>query len=234
VKKALAACATILILVAIMTFFWHLHFVRKGGGGGTVLWNSETAYFFLYDCDDGFVFTVPEYLAEPIREYFRAPALPLNRKCVLSVLRVSQSRFERHDQELEEYVDFDFFTPIDDAIYAHGPGGMYKWNHGKFEELSKDEESRLGGEQSLWKLQEFTSVNGWSKRLIRGTSVGETPAAVKFSVEVNPQTTLLVKGGNPVSIDLQTAEKSSKRIWYHEQNTEWVTPWAYHQLFQGQ
>jgi hypothetical protein len=231
VKKAFITCATILISVALANYFWHLHFVRKDDGGGTVLWNSEAAYFFLYDSDDGFVFTVPEYFGELIREYFRAPALPLNRKCVLSVFRVSQSGFERNDQELDEYVGFDFFTPINGDIYAHGPGGMYKWNQGKFEEIPENEALKLGGEQSLSE-QEFTSVNGWSKRFIRGTLAGEAPDVVKFSVEVNPRTMLLVKGTNPVSIDLQRADGKAQRIWYHEQKTEWVTPWAYRRLFE--
>jgi hypothetical protein len=68
-KKIIAAIVLILAAALLAAPFAKLHFIRKGGGGGTVLWNSEGAYLFLYDCDDGFVFKVPEYLAEPINQY---------------------------------------------------------------------------------------------------------------------------------------------------------------------
>jgi hypothetical protein len=161
---------------------------------------------------------------------FRAPTLPLNRKCILNVLRVTQSKVERHEQELKGSVDVDYFTPIDAAIYADCPGGMCKWDGEKFELVPKEEESRLGGYQTLSK-HEFTGVNGWSERWIRGTTVGEAPAAVKFSVEVNPRTTLLVNGTNPVHIDLQRADGTSQRIWYHEQRTRLVSGATYKRVF---
>jgi hypothetical protein len=61
-------CCLVLLVLPLILKFGQLHFIREDGGGGTVLTNE--AYFFMYDCPGGFVFSVPEYLAEPIREYF--------------------------------------------------------------------------------------------------------------------------------------------------------------------
>jgi hypothetical protein len=121
---------------------------------------------------------------------------------------------ERHDLELTGSAGYNFFAPIDGAIYVDCPGGMCKWNGEKFEQVPKEEELRPGGDQNL-SNQEFTGVNGWSKRWIRGTMVGEAPAALKFSAEVNPRTTLLVNGTNPAGTKVTGNECWLRRSTQH-------------------
>jgi hypothetical protein len=102
-KKRVKAILAIVVLLAVVVLAWawnfaELHFIREDGGGGTVLWNADEAYLFVYDFPDGFVLTIPQYFAEPIREYFHAPVIPVDSKRILTVLHVTSSGMDRHSQ----------------------------------------------------------------------------------------------------------------------------------------
>jgi hypothetical protein len=231
VATKIVIVAVLIIIAGVCAWnFWvgGLHFIRADGGGGSVLWNGDEAYLFVYDCSDGFVLSILEYLTEPIREYFYAPAIPADSKCVLTVVRVTSSGVERHFQEFEGGIDH--FTPLGGRIYAHCPGGVCKWNGDKFELITEEEERNIGGYPPLSE-EEFSNVNGWSRRWIRGTFVGQTTPPFEFSIGLNKGSTLLVKGSNPVSVDLQRSNTGSERIWYHEQRTRWVSRATYARVF---
>jgi hypothetical protein len=228
--KKMTAIAILLALtvIAVALYFAKQHFIREGGGGGAVLWNPDEAYLFMYDCPDGFLMTGPELLAEPIREYFNAPAMPAEGKCFLTVLRVTRSGMERHVQEFETSIDD--FTPLDGAIYAHCPGGMCKWNGDKFQLITHDEEQRVGGFPHLSE-GEFSNVNGWSERWIRAAFDDQKMDPFKLSITINSSTALLVSGSNPVSVDVKRPNGTTERVWYHKQHTRWVSGATYRRVF---
>jgi hypothetical protein len=221
------------VFLVILVLPWalksaHLHFIREDGGGGTVLWNTSEAYFFMYDCPAGFIFTLPEYLAEPINEQFYAPAFPADGKCTLTVLHVTSAGVDRHSQDF--VASLDLFTPIDGSIYAHCAGGTCRWDGSTFKLITEDEERRAGGYDRLSK-EDFTNVDGWSKRGIPGTYVGQIKPPFKLSLRVNSSMTLSVNGSNPVSVELQRSDGARERIWYHEQHTHLVSAAAYKRMF---
>jgi hypothetical protein len=228
-KTTAIAILLTLTVAAVALYFSQHHFIREGGGGGTVLWTSDEAYLFMYDCPDGFLMTGRELIAEPIREYFYSTASPTDRRCVLTVFHVLPSGVDRHTQDFETTIDH--FTPLDGAIYAHCPGGMCKWNGDKFALITQDEEQRMGSYSRLAK-QEFSNVNGWSERWIRAAFDDQKVPPFKYSIQVDGSITVLVSGSNPVSVEIQRPNGGTEKIWYHEQRTRWVSEATYNRVFE--
>jgi hypothetical protein len=224
----LVAVFLVVLALPLVSKFAHLHFIREDGGGGYVLWNAHEAYFFMYDCPTGFIFTVPEYLAEPINEHFYAPAFPAHSKCNLTVLHVTSAGVDRHSQDF--LASLGLFTPIDGNIYADCAGGTCRWDGSTFRLITKDEERKVGGYDRL-SSEDFANVDGWSKRSIPGTYVGEVTSPFNLSFQVNGSIRLSVNGSNPVSIELQRDNGASERIWYHEQRTHLVLASTYKRVF---
>jgi len=218
------ALAAIVLMIVVK-----LHVIRDEGGGGYVLWKDDEAYLFMYDRPIGYRLNMLSYLLEPVKEYFRAPALATDGKLTISIIRISSAKAERHDQE--STVGFDYITPIDGEIYAHCPGGICKLAAGQFQLISDQEEQKMGGDGRLSK-GEFTEVNGWSKRGVKGAWVGDEAGRYEFSIDLSDRTRLVVRGGNPVSIDLLRPDHAQERVWYHEQRTRRVSSSEYHQVFQ--
>ena len=205
-----------------------LRFIRDEGGGGSVLWRSDEAYLFLYDRPIGYRFSILSYLMEPIWEYFYAPAPPEDDAWNLSIIRITPAGAERHDQESS--VPIRDFTPIDGGIYAHCPGGVCKWTGTGFQLLSDQEEQEMGGEGRLSK-GEFAEANGWGARGIKEGSVGDKPDPYEFSIDLYDHVQVVVRGDNPVTVDVRRPGHASERTWYHEQRTRRVTKAEYEQIF---
>jgi len=87
----------------------------------------------------------------------------------------------------------------------------------------------MGGEGVL--QGEFAGIEGWSKRGIKGESVGDHPGHYEFSIDLGKEIKLLVRGGNPVSVDVVRPNHASERVWYHEQRTRRVSKSEYKQIF---
>lgn len=88
----------------------------------------------------------------------------------------------------------------------------------------------MGGEKRLSKV-EFAQAEGWSRRAINGGSVGEKPDRYDFSIDTGHQVRIVVRGNNPVSVDVQRLNQAPKRVWYHEQRTYRVSTAEYEQAF---
>src|SRR5579862_8338779 len=112
VTMAVALAAAMVLMVAVQ-----LHFIRDEGGGGDVVWKDDEAFLFMYDRPIGYRISILSYLLEPIKEYFYAPAIAGDDKWSLSIIRITPTGVERHDQETT--ADIYDFTPIDGDIYAH-------------------------------------------------------------------------------------------------------------------
>jgi hypothetical protein len=230
-KKIMLAIVVVIFIGAVIMFpRMKLYFIRADGGGGDLLWRNNEAYLFLYDAPIGYRLTGADWLAEPIRERFQAPAIPDTDVKLLAIFRVTPSGVERHIQKCK--VSIGSFTVFGDTIYASCPGGICKWTGSQFELITNNEEQSIGGRDHLsndW--SEFTNVNGWSKRLIRSVGPGETPIHDQFSIDVGKDVRLLVTEGNPTSVDLQPLNQSSDRIWYYKRGTSMVSKAKYNSVF---
>jgi len=224
--KVRAAITVALAAFALLAFA-KLHVLRDEGGGGYILWKGDEAYLFMDDRPLGYRVSMLGYLLEPLREYFNAPVPSDDDKWHLAIIRITPAGVERHDQEPE--IGIAGFTPIFGDIYAHCPGGICKWTGSRFQLISEQEEQRIGGEGAL--KGEFTAVNGWSKRGVRGSSIGDYASHYEFSINLDEQIKLLVRGGNPVSVDVLRPDRAPERVWYHEQRTRRVSAAEYRQVF---
>jgi hypothetical protein len=231
VKKVLLIAVVLIVLGAMVAFpRMKFHFIRSDGGGGEVLWKSDEAYLFLYDRPVGYHLSGGKWLAEPVNEYFNAPAIPDDDANFLAILHVTPSEVERHMQKSK--IGIDSFTPLGDAIYASCPGGICKWTGTQFELITSQAEQKMGGSSHLssdW--NEFSDANGWSKRAIRATEPGQSPIHNQFSIDLNKQLKILVIEGNPASVDLQRPNQSTERVWYHKQGTSLVSRAKYDHVF---
>lgn len=231
--RATGTIALGLIVVALtailLAVFVNLRFIRDEGGGGYVLWRGDEAYLFVYDNPIGYRMSLLRYLLEPIAEALYAPASAEEDKRNLTILQITPTGVERHDQV--SAIDIRDFTPISGEIYARCPGGVCKWAGTQFQLVSAQEErTKMGGEDRL-ASGEFANVSGWSKRAIQGASVGDDPGHYEFSIDLGERTRLLVRGNNPVSIDLLRAGDASERVWYHRQRAQRVSAAEYEQVF---
>jgi hypothetical protein len=225
--KARVMTAVVLAAIAISVFV-KVHVMKDEGGGGSILWNDGEAYLFMYDHPIGYRVSVLAYLLEPLKEYFYAPATSDGDTWNLVIIRITSAGVERHEQEFP--VGPSGFTPIDGLIYAHCPGGVCKWAGTQFRLISDQEEQKIGGEGAL--KMDFADINGWSKREVKAAWAGDTPPKpYDFSINLSQGIKLLVRGDNPVSVDLLQPDHASKRVWYHEQRTRRVSTAEYEQVF---
>jgi len=225
--KARTILSVAIIAIALLVFV-KFHFIKYEGGGGYVLWKDDAAYLFMYDAYSGYRLSTMLYILEPVKEYFYAPVLPEIDKRNLAIIRITPAGVERHDQE--STVDIEDFTAIDGEIYAHCPGGVCKLTNGRFQLISGQEEQKMGGEGRLSK-GEFAAVDGWSKRAINRARTGDDSGHYEFTINLGEGAKLVMRGGNPVSVDLLRPDHPSERVWYHEQRTRRVSAKDYNQLF---
>ena len=139
----MTALAVLLIGVVIAFPSANFYLIREDSGGGKLLWRNDEAYLFLYDAPDDFRLTGSQLLAEPIRDYLRAPALPANRKFGMTILHITPSRLNRYTRNSQ--IPINSFTPVGDTIYASCPGGVCKWTGSQFELITEDQDREMGG-----------------------------------------------------------------------------------------
>lgn len=219
-----AVIAIVLIVVALAIFV-KLDFIKDEGGGGYILWKDDQAFLFMGGSPIGYRMSVVRYLVEPILELFHAVALPADETSILTVVRITPAGVERSEQgSIVGYYDI---SPIHDQIYARCAGGICVLSGMRFQLLSDWDEQRTG---SLSRT-DFESPKGWSRRTIWPAHVGEKTAPYEFSISLSDGENLLVRGGNPVSVDLLRPNHAPERVWYHEQRTRRVSKAEYEKVF---
>ena len=225
--KAKNLLAVALVAVGLLVFA-KINFIQDDCGGGGLLWKDDTAYMFMGDCKAGVRLSPLRYLMEPIMEYFYAPAATEHSKNALTVFRITPAGVERYVQE--PYVEISDLTTVENEIYARCPGGICKWTGNRFALIPEEEEKQLF-ENGHLSRGEFANVNGWSKRGIQSTALYQKTGHYEFTVELSKQLSLLVKGSNPVFVEVLRSGQQPERIWYHEQRTRRVSKSEYEQVF---
>jgi hypothetical protein len=222
-KKATFAVALIVVALAALVKF---DFIKDEGGGGYFLWKNDQAFLFMFDRPIGYRLSVIRYLAEPILALFHAVAFSADDTSILTIVRITPAGTERSEQE--PTVGFYDITPVDNQIYTRCPGGICELSGMRFQILSEKNEEKVEGNLSR---KDFEDINGWSRRSLIGTHVGEESAPYEFSISLSNGDKLLVRGGNPVSVDLLRQNRPSERVWYHEQHTRRVSRAEYDRIF---
>jgi hypothetical protein len=166
------------------------------------------------------------YLVEPILEVLHGGALSADDTSILTVVRITPAGIERSEQK--PTVGFYDITSIGDQIYTQCPGGICALSGMRFQLLSEQDGQKVEGRISR---RDFENVNGWSRKSILGAHVGERTSAYQLSISLSDGDELLVRGDNPVSVDLLRRNHASETVWYHEQRTRRVSKAEYEQIF---
>jgi hypothetical protein len=216
----------IVVVVLTLAAFIKLHFIRDEGGGGYLLWKDDQALLFMGESPIGYRMSVVRYAVEPILKFFHGVAHSADETSILTIIRITPAGVGRSGQE--STVGYYDITPIDGQIYAQCAGGICALSGMKFQLLSEQDEQKIEGSLSR---KDFESPDGWSRRTIWPAHVGQKSTPYEFSISLSDGDGLLVRGGNPVSVDLLRQNHAPERIWYHEQRTQRVSTAEYEQVF---
>ena len=220
-----AKVAIVLVVIALATFV-KLHFTRDEGGGGYFLWKDDQAFLLMGSSPIGYRMSAVRYLVEPILEFFHGGVLSADEASILTIVRITPAGVERSEQE--STVGFYDVTPVNGQIYARCAGGICALSGTKFQLLSEQDGDKVEGSLSR---TDFENLNGWSRRTIWPAHVGAKTTAYEFSISLSDGDKLLVRGGNPVSVDFLRQNLATERVWYHEQRTRRVSKAEYNRIF---
>jgi hypothetical protein len=227
ILKRIIVTAMVLVLFALAVFV-KLDFIKDAGGGGYLLWKNDQAFLFMGDSPIGYRMSVARCLVEPILELFYAVALPADKASIVTIIRITPSGVERSESTASQ-VGFYDITAVGNEIYAQCAGGICALSGMKFQLLAEQDEQKI--ESSLSREDFEGSNGGWSRRSIWPAHVGEKTTPYEFSIGFSNGDRLVVRGGNPVSVDLLRQNHAPERVWYHEQRTRIVSTAAYEQAF---
>ena len=225
-KRKLVIAAVLVAIALVLSI--EVNFVKDESSSGLVLWNSNEAYFFVGTAALGYRFRIVDYALEPLRQYFHAPTPASDNTTALIIIRVTPAGLEHY--EPRSSLSLSKVTPLSNAIYAHCGVGPCKWTGTEFQLISESEGKEIGGESQLMS-DDFSNVNGWSRRRFWVWPVGHSFQPYAFSLSMKGGTKLTVSGGNPVAIDLQRPGRPVERVWYHKQENRMVSVERYERTF---
>ncbi|MEQ1886985.1 MAG: hypothetical protein ABL967_18125 [Bryobacteraceae bacterium] len=190
--------------LALLPAIFNTYLIRSEAAG-FALWNSQEAYFFIYQDSAG---RRVKWLAFPllaVGEGFGRIVSPDDRRGVLFVLRVTPEGVERHDLELLDHEPGSGpgnFTTRDGRIWANYPaiGGLCWWSGDHFERATPDEQQRQGGIGGLDYHGYYRDQNGWSKYPV--TEGSTTVASLHDGIELQAYGGRM-SGREPLSIQMR-------------------------------
>jgi hypothetical protein len=239
-KKSIGIAILVAALVAAAIF--RIYAIGEGVGL-LAIWNQNEAYIFSHVDRRG---DSSSYLLFPwivFKEYvmggFAAAVIPADTRAFLVVLHVTPAGVERHVLKLADPnggagTDPLNYTPIEGGVYAMCPGVVLcRWTGDRFENVTQEEQERLGGINRLTRGDFEDDGNGWSRR-----DSAASPANSTFAINVGNQFSLLVnnvgagnaKDGAAV-IDLQRPGRASERIAVFERREGSVSRAEYRHAF---
>ena len=220
--------ATLLATIVIVLFV-RVNLVRYEESSGLLLWNDSEAYLLVSFSATGFRLSLLDYYAlEPLKEYFYAPNPGTDQTGAFTIMRITPTGVESY--EPKHHLALQNITPLADGIYAECGGRVCKLTGMDFREVSKEEEQKIGGENRLTR-DDFSNVNGWSRRRFWGSPAREPGQPWAFSASLKDGTKLTVSGGNPLVIDLKREGQPPRRIWYQKQGIQKIRSAAYERIF---
>ena len=219
----------IAVLVAIvLALLVRVNIVKDEKSIGLALWNNDEAYFFVGTATLGYRARVIDYPLEFLRGYFHAPTPASDNASALAIIRVTPAGIERF--EPGPHVFLSNVTPLSNRIYADCGAGPCIWTGTEFQSISQEEVKEIGGKSRLTR-DDFSNVDGWSRRRFRSWPVEDHRQPYAFSLVLNDGTKLTVSGGSPVSIELQRPGRPVENVWYRKQDTRRVSLEEYERTF---
>ena len=214
----------ILVAVVLVATIFNIHTISETAGG-LAIWNQNEAYIFMQVDRTG---DSSSYLLFPwvlFKEYviggFAGAVIPTDTRAFFVVLHVTPARVENHVLKLADRAnggagsDPERFTPLEGSIYAMCPGlHVCRWADDHFENVTPEEQNKLGGLNGPTRGDFDSGAGGWSRR-----GFGAIPADRTFTINVGNQFSLLVNNvgaedtdGATLSIDLQRPGREPERI----------------------
>jgi hypothetical protein len=213
-KILVASCVVAaLVLVAVTTRSYYL----RDDSAGQLVWKTNEAYLFVMVARRGYSLSYFHYPWEALKEWLRVPTVPTNERVFLTVIRVTPSGTEQHLASVADTAGKipDFFTPVEETIYANCQGALCKWTGDHFETATEDEQTMMNGINHL-SPDIDTKIDGWSKKGV-GSVVGES----QFSIQIDQDLALLVRQGNintsateSAKVELQRAGQAPQPLWH--------------------
>jgi hypothetical protein len=216
---------TIILVSVVTSFTFRDVFYIRDLASGDLLWNKDTAYFFLHAGSLGYQLSYLRYFGDLITGLFGAVPLPTDQTSSVLVLEIEQDRVQRFQTSS---LSLDVFTPIDQDIYSASGGIVFKWSGTHFEHASDQEVQRFRANKNY--APDFTNVDGWSKRCC----VLERAEKSTFDIQLRDgPATLVVKRDGIWSISVELARKagSAERIWSLDERSGKVSRASYKQVF---
>src|SRR5580693_5253623 len=226
-RNVVSGLAFCLITLLVILNFFQMNYVG-GSASADLLWNANEGYLFAHGGRSGYRVSYLGYLAEIVKEPLGVVPSADNRSSFTSVVHMTASTVERYETAGE----FEYYTPVDNIIYAGHEGAVWKWMGTHFEQASSEEQRKLNGTANL-SNGDFTGANGWSaRRSIAGTLFDE----IKIQLGGKPLTilakTINIRDGE-VSIDLLGPDRSTENLYYMTFQPRRVSRAEYEHIFGG-
>jgi hypothetical protein len=226
-RKVVGGLALCLAMIAIVLNFIDVYYM---GGSGTAdfLWNENEGYLFVHGGRQGYRFSYLGYLAEMIKEPLGLVPSIDNQKAFTIIFHMTPSNVKQY--ELPN--TFEYYTPIDHAVYAAHEGSLWKWMGSRFEAATAEENQQVHGIARLVR-EDFNEVNGWSGRY---SITSERSNRIATDIGKKPLT-LSVKTLNAVdgevSIDVATPGRPDETIYRMSFRARRVPKAEYDKAFGG-
>lgn len=186
--------AAVALIAATLLFLPKLNFIRYEPTNGVLLWREDEAYLLIGNGTTGFRLSVFDYMIEPLKEYFYATALPSDSTSSFTIMKITRLGVERYENTSQ--TSLSRVTPVSGEIYARCLQGICKWTGTQFEAISTNEVQRVGGESRLTN-EDFSNVDGWSRRRIRSSLRTQEIRPYTFSADLNDGAKVVVSGYTP-------------------------------------
>ena len=161
--------------------------------------------------------TYLEHLLDYVKAYFYVAPSSDDIASYTTVVRLTSTEVQTH---VAFGKLFDFFAPLNDAVYASENGVFWRWSGDRFEEASSEEQDML---QRLEK-HDFTDTNGWSIR--RSLAQGRAFQSTEIEVEGEPLT------GSEASVDISKPAGQVERVFSLDQRLNRIASDKYQQIFE--
>jgi hypothetical protein len=186
------AIAVVVVLALVANT--RVYFLRDYAGG-TVLWNTSEAYFFLNSSRLGHSVSYYRYPWFLLKEFLGAVEPPDEEVASLVIVKVTANKIERHSLRLDRTArgpgsDPGRFTPVNGIVYANCPmlDGLCRWAGDHFERATAEERGRIGDSMALNSTDIQEPIDGWSRREFGAGRSGPT-----FEIGLEGDTKISIK-----------------------------------------
>jgi hypothetical protein len=214
-KSRMRIISVLLLSAVVVLMLWPRHAIGETYLMSQMLWHDEEAFVFVNASRGGFEDSYFTWALSQLRLY---GARPTNSRRLGFVFRITPTSVEQyqHDGALPANL-----IVADGYVFSYAS----RWINGRFEPY---EPRRIAEAFSKQPPQEFSDVEGWSKRSFNVPSGGDT-RTVDFQLSGKPARLILSRDDGTRSIDLERAGASPQRLLSAPEGVRWVSAEEYDQ-----